>query len=203
MSTTIDTDERHPLPSYTHNIHSSHAQHEEDISTEHPPAATYLIPIDLSPSSLQALQYAVASHSPISTDQHTKFVLLHVLAESSVADLFYADEVSGTNLLSSKLREDSKKVADFCAPVLKPTASLAVVVDVRIGSPGEVICQAAKEFKARRVIMGSRGLGFVKRMLLGSVSTFTIEHSRVPVSIVKLEDDGSVEIEEYPGHRHH
>lgn len=53
-----------------------------------------------------------------------------------------------------------------------------------VGRPGEVICQTAKREKADHIVMGSRGLGTVRRTLLGSVSDYTLHHATVPVSVV-------------------
>ncbi|XP_031569607.1 universal stress protein A-like protein [Actinia tenebrosa] len=52
------------------------------------------------------------------------------------------------------------------------------------GDPGEIICNIAKDQKADQIIMGSRGMGTVRRTLVGSVSDFCLHHSEVPVSIV-------------------
>ncbi len=40
------------------------------------------------------------------------------------------------------------------------------------------------------VVMGSRGRGALSASLLGSVSHFALNHSEVPVLIVRAEDDG-------------
>jgi len=50
--------------------------------------------------------------------------------------------------------------------------------------PGEGIIQISEEEHADMIIMGSRGLGHVKRALLGSVSDYVIRNSVVPVVIV-------------------
>ncbi|KXJ07042.1 universal stress protein A-like protein [Exaiptasia diaphana] len=52
------------------------------------------------------------------------------------------------------------------------------------GEPGEIICNLAKDQKADQIVMGSRGMGTVRRTLVGSVSDFCLHHSSVPVSIV-------------------
>ena len=52
------------------------------------------------------------------------------------------------------------------------------------GGPGETICQIAREKNANGIVMGSRGLSLVKRALLGSVSSYVVGHSPVPVAIM-------------------
>lgn len=50
--------------------------------------------------------------------------------------------------------------------------------------PGEDICRYAEEEGANMIVMGSRGLGSVKRSLLGSVSDYVVRHSHIPVVVV-------------------
>jgi nucleotide-binding universal stress UspA family protein len=60
------------------------------------------------------------------------------------------------------------------------------VADARLltGSPvGQILC-AAEETDAELVIVGRRGLGGVKRLLMGSVSEGVVHHARCPVLVV-------------------
>lgn len=52
-----------------------------------------------------------------------------------------------------------------------------------IGGPGETICQLARENHANGIIMGSRGLSAFRRAFIGSVSSYVVGHSPVPVII--------------------
>ena len=42
----------------------------------------------------------------------------------------------------------------------------------------------SKEKKACYIVVGCRGLGVVKRMLLGSVSDYVLHHSTIPVAVI-------------------
>ena len=53
-----------------------------------------------------------------------------------------------------------------------------------MGNPGQVICKTADKEKADHIVMGCRGLGTVRRTLLGSVSDYCVHHSCIPVSVV-------------------
>jgi nucleotide-binding universal stress UspA family protein len=60
------------------------------------------------------------------------------------------------------------------------------VADARLltGSPvGQILC-AAEEAEADLVVVGRRGLGSVKRLLMGSVSEGVVHHARCPVLVV-------------------
>ena len=53
---------------------------------------------------------------------------------------------------------------------------------------GEVLTEMAKEHSAHLVAIGHRGLGLIRRFLLGSVSSFVLHNSPCAVLIVKTED---------------
>lgn len=55
------------------------------------------------------------------------------------------------------------------------------------GDPGEVILNAAGAEGADLIVVGSRGLGQVGRLLLGSVSDHIVRHASVPVLVVRSE----------------
>ena len=55
----------------------------------------------------------------------------------------------------------------------------------KIGSPGPVILQTAADIDTDLIVMGSRGLGPLKGLFMGSVSSYVVTHSVCPVLIVK------------------
>ncbi|KAI0211247.1 Usp domain-containing protein [Lamellibrachia satsuma] len=54
---------------------------------------------------------------------------------------------------------------------------------IRDGKPGEGIVKMSKECDADMIVVGTRGLGKVRRTLLGSVSSYVIHHAHVPVIV--------------------
>lgn len=53
------------------------------------------------------------------------------------------------------------------------------------GSPAVVILDFASSENMDMIIMGSRGLGVVKGVLLGSVSQYIVEQAKCPVLVIK------------------
>jgi len=51
--------------------------------------------------------------------------------------------------------------------------------------PGEVVVDVAKEEKTAMIVMGTRGLGTIRRTIMGSVSDYVVHHSYCPVVIYR------------------
>jgi nucleotide-binding universal stress UspA family protein len=64
-------------------------------------------------------------------------------------------------------------------------AQLKYHYHIGVGSEAEVICQYVKEKNCDQIFMGTRGLGSVSNLVLGSVATKVIHLSPVPVLLVK------------------
>ena len=50
---------------------------------------------------------------------------------------------------------------------------------------GHVISQVAKEKGVTAIVMGTRGLGTIRRTILGSVSDFVLHHAHCPVIVCR------------------
>lgn len=50
--------------------------------------------------------------------------------------------------------------------------------------PGEVVCKLAQDEKADLVVVGSRGMGTLRRTFLGSVSDYCVHHNHTPIVVV-------------------
>lgn len=55
------------------------------------------------------------------------------------------------------------------------------------GEPGQAILEKAKELNATYLVSGSRGLGTIRRTILGSVSDYLVHHAHIPVIVCKTE----------------
>ena len=54
-----------------------------------------------------------------------------------------------------------------------------------IGKPSEVILEVAKETGCDAIVMGSRGLGGLTKLFIGSVSSEVLNNAEIPVVVVK------------------
>jgi nucleotide-binding universal stress UspA family protein len=68
-------------------------------------------------------------------------------------------------------------------------AGVDVVVEVLEGPPAEAILKVAQVRDCDLIVMGTRGLGALTSLLLGSVSHRVLAHAHVPVLIVRANEE--------------
>ena len=64
----------------------------------------------------------------------------------------------------------------------------AKTLTLRGQKPGEAIIKTATEEGANVIVMGSRGLGKIRRTLMGSVSEYVTHHAPAGCAVVILRD---------------
>lgn len=142
-----------------------------------------LLPTDGSEHSLRAARYArkLLERSPLSslTILHVSDIPKEVLAHG------YMLEVTIDPQVIKDLTETQKEQA------LNETKKEFLNVNFRIdtlnqiGNPVQIICDLVEKEGYDLIIMGSRGLGELKGILLGSVSDRVSHLAKCPVLIVK------------------
>jgi nucleotide-binding universal stress UspA family protein len=64
-------------------------------------------------------------------------------------------------------------------------AGIQYVHHISVGDPAEVIVEFAKNKGCDHILMGSRGLGSVSGLVLGSVATKVLHLTSIPVTLVR------------------
>jgi nucleotide-binding universal stress UspA family protein len=85
-----------------------------------------------------------------------------------------------------KAEADGRKVANNAAERAQNEAiTTKVVVLKTVTSIAEAILEEASREKVNLIVVGTRGLGGFKKLLLGSVSSATIDHAHCSVLVIR------------------
>jgi nucleotide-binding universal stress UspA family protein len=102
---------------------------------------------------------------------------------STAPDLIRAEIAAAVGEMKNERRAELTKALEQVAPLFE-ARGVTVSRETPEGHPADMIAAAA-EGNTDLVVVGARGLGGVKRLLLGSVSENVLRASRCPVLIVK------------------
>jgi nucleotide-binding universal stress UspA family protein len=139
-----------------------------------------LIPVDGSPASLRAVDFAIEM---VAQDPSTSLVLLHVQNTRAI-ELAGASEAMDTEWLrEAGSRASAKALKDAIGKC--EHAGVASEVLVRTGQIAEAVGQVAREENVKHIVMGTRGLGGIQGLLLGSVAMQVIHLAEVPITLIK------------------
>ena len=125
-----------------------------------------LVPVDGSETSDRAIEEAIKIAEVYNSD-------IHILYVANI------NQLAINACLSDAILEAVTKAAN------KVPEKINVITTSETGSPSVTITDFADEIKADLVVIGSRGLGLVKGVLLGSVSQYVVEHAPCPALVVK------------------
>ena len=95
----------------------------------------------------------------------------------------YSDEVKES--LLEQARNEARKFLDAQAERVGSDGGTVGQTYLGTGRPDEEIIELAEEIDAGMVVIGSRGLGGIRRALVGSVSESVARHAHCPVLVVR------------------
>jgi nucleotide-binding universal stress UspA family protein len=139
-----------------------------------------LIPVDGSPASLRAVKFAIEM---VAQNPSTSLVLLHVQNIPAI-ELVGASEAAATDWLHEAAAQAAAKALKDAIGKSKD-AGVAFQTLVRTGQTAEAIAQVAREEDVKQIVMGTRGLGPIQGLLLGSVATQVVHLAKVPITLIK------------------
>ncbi|WP_299404963.1 universal stress protein [Acaryochloris sp. IP29b_bin.148] len=122
-------------------------------------------------------------------------MLLHVLSiddqdapdtPTPFPSMYYYPGLSATSI--KVYQQQWEKYTQTAQDILQAQADEAKLAGISVeftqkqGSPGETICEVAKEWQADLILLGSRGRAGLSEWLLGSVSNYVMHHA--PCSVL-------------------
>ena len=137
-----------------------------------------LVPIDGSPAALRALAFALQLvHGRPDARVHLLNVQAPLLQPGP-------SKLVSPDMIDAELRgEGEKRLVQ--AEIMALSASVACLPRVRIGSAAAEIVAHAVEHGCDAIVMGTRGLGAVGGLVMGSVAQKVVHLATVPVTLVK------------------
>ena len=139
-----------------------------------------LVPLDGSPASLRALDFAVEQ---LVRNKEDSLVLLHVQNLGSI-DPAGASAVI-PDLLNDAAAQASARALNDAVQKCEHRA-IAYKAHSRAGPQVAVsIAEVAREESVSHIVMGTRGLGGFKGLLLGSVANQVVHLAEVPITLIK------------------
>ena len=86
-----------------------------------------------------------------------------------------------------ELTEEAQRLLDTQSRQIEAAGGVVTQAHLRVGRPDEEIVALAEELGAGLLVIGSRGLGGIRRALMGSVSDSVVRHAHCPVLVVRKE----------------
>lgn len=138
-----------------------------------------LVPLDGSESSVRALRFVLDQPAAALPGE------IHLL---NVQDYPIVYNEYLTSTMIEAIREgqmlQSRKVLNAAAGLVA-ARGLAYKEHIVVGFPDEAIVEQATLLGCEQIVMGTRGLGSIKSIFLGSVARRVVHFALVPVTLVK------------------
>lgn len=141
-----------------------------------------LIGIDGSPTALEAARLGLQ----LARDGlRTEFVLATVQDPTYLYEMVLAPDAEVLERVSGAVGARSLTAAEE----LFKTAGVAYEREIGSGDPANTLIDIAQRYGCTAILMGARGMGALRGVLLGSVSQSVLQRAAVPVIIVKHEPE--------------
>jgi nucleotide-binding universal stress UspA family protein len=99
-------------------------------------------------------------------------------------------------------KERSLKLQEKFAELLRAYNMTGSIQAVLCSRPGELIVELADRERCTMIVMGSRGLGMLRRTIMGSVSDYVLHHAHCPVVICTHQHQDKQHHSQHHHHQH-
>jgi nucleotide-binding universal stress UspA family protein len=137
-------------------------------------------------------QVAAKTAADLTTSTNSE---LHLIYVGHMPSIFY--ESPGTMALDPDLQSRMEEEAEEAAKTnlekqvqkIREAGIEVAAIHTSVGFPDAEIVGLAERLGTGLIVMGSRGLGPLKRALMGSVSDSVVRHAHCPVLVVRPEKE--------------
>ena len=136
-----------------------------------------LVPVDGSEQALEAVRFALRLRS---TGLNATFVLATIQEPTYLYEVLLAP---GADVLENVLGAVGSRALS-AAEAIFAEGNVAFERELGSGYAATALIEIAERQRCEMIVMGARGLGFVRAALLGSVSHGVLQAAKVPVVIV-------------------
>jgi nucleotide-binding universal stress UspA family protein len=138
-----------------------------------------LVPIDGSENSIRAFNYALY----LSKNLNGEITTLHVA--DAPPTVYIQSQKTLDELLEKYAKGRNKIFIEYQGLAEKEDIKIKIKTELALGDPGKEIIKFSLKNQSDVIVMGNRGIGHLKEMFLGSVSSMVIRDTKCPVLIVK------------------
>ncbi|AHY47777.1 Universal stress protein family [Rubrobacter radiotolerans] len=147
-----------------------------------------LLAVDGSAEASQAAEMAGELSRKLGLELHVLYV--RPLQEAAYMDHWAKSDWEFVEEVRRNTEEEARKKAEEEAEKVRATGAEVAEVHVALGRADDRIVRLAEDLGAELVVVGSRGLGALRRALMGSVSVSVARHAHGSVLIVRGEPAG-------------
>lgn len=143
-----------------------------------------LVALDGSPASDNALHVAVDEARVRNAELHVLYVVQHVVTHSLIYDGGVPVQDANPEIYNEIMENEAKNILERAGDVAKDD-DIDIRTHMMFGDPRDVILDFSEELGVDLIIVGSAGKSNLDRLLLGSVSSAIIQHSKITTIVVR------------------
>lgn len=145
-----------------------------------------LLAVDGSSASLHAVQHALTL---VQEGLEAEFVLANVQEPASLYEVVTAHDPDVIREVRGAAGADLLKDAE----AMLEAAAVDYESEVAGGDPAHMLVEIAQRYRCDGIVMGARGAGGLRSGVLGSVVHAVLNASELPVTVVRMPDEGGDE----------
>ena len=142
-----------------------------------PVNSNILVALDGSETGRRALEWALDLATVGNAKLHAAYVVETGLFSSLPAD-------NTVEIMYSVLKKEGESVLDK-AKTEAAAKGVTLTIHLKYGHAGSELITLSEKIKADLIVVGSHGKSQTDRLLIGSVSTFVVTHSKVSTMVVR------------------